>query len=154
MRKAYGDGLAEVYEILKFADEETKNALPEEFKTFIKENKSEYIAKIDPEKTLKEQELLYETKVILAVMYRDYWASPEERIKLIEYDKLQLLKKEMAKEKNYNYEEMFKDKEVVEENKKEIQNKEEEIKTELIVNEKFFSKILNKIKRFFKLGLK
>ncbi|MCL2859870.1 MAG: hypothetical protein FWF46_04795 [Oscillospiraceae bacterium] len=146
MKEAYRNGLAEVDEILKFADEESLKKIPEKFKEFIKENKSNYIAKIDPKKNLDEQDLLYETKVILSVLYRDYWSSEEERKQLIEKDKIELQKIENEKQEKYSYDNLFKKKQV--EVEKSYDN---EIKS-LVVQESLFKKILNKIKRFFRLG--
>jgi len=140
MKEAYKDGLAQVDEILKFADEESLNKIPEKFKEFIKNNKSNYVAKINPEKDLKDQDLLYETKVILSVMYRDYWASEEEKQQLIEYDKSELQRQEEEKQEKYSYDNIFKNK----------QN-ETGIK-ELVVQDNLLNKILNKIKKFFRLG--
>lgn len=108
MEESYRNGLAEVYEILKYADKESLNKILESFKEFIKENKSDYIAEIDPEKDLKDQDLLYETKVILSVLYRDYWASQDERKQLLEEEKIELLDIENKKNKKYNCNAVFK----------------------------------------------
>lgn len=139
MKESYRNGLAEVDEILKFADEESLKKIPESFKQFIKDNKSDYIAEIDSRKELKEQNLLYETKVILSVIYRDYWSSEEERKQLIENEKIELQKQEDEKMEQYNYDNLFKNK------------KRDEI-TSLVVQESMLRKILKKIKKFFRLG--
>lgn len=60
MEESYKDGLAEVDSILKYADKESLDKIPEGFKKFIKENKSNYKALINPEKDLAEQNLLEE----------------------------------------------------------------------------------------------
>ena len=75
MEETYKNGLAEVDMILNYADEESLNKIPESLKKFIRENKSDYTAQINPEKDLKDQNLLYETKVILAVLYYGYSSS-------------------------------------------------------------------------------
>ena len=139
MKEAYKHGLAEVDEILKFADEESINKIPEKFMTFIKENKSDYKASIDPDKDLKDQDLLYETKVILSVLYRDYWASKEEREQLAAEEKMELQKVEEEKKEKYKYEDLFR-------------NKQDETGTDLIIKESMIAKILNRIKSFFRLG--
>ena len=142
MEESYKDGLAEVDEILKYADKESLDKIPKDFKKFIKENKSNYKANINPEKDLAEQNLLYETKVILSVLYRDYWSSEDERKIIISKEKEELKNKEREKIEKYNKNNLFK-------NKKD--NSYEEIRI-LVKEENIVQKILNKIKRFFKLG--
>ena len=151
MKAKYRDGLAEVDIILGFADQESLDKIPESFKTFIIKNKSKYISKIDPQKSLEEQKLLYETKVILSIMYRDYWSSEEEREQILLNEKEELEKIENLSKNKYNYENLFK-------NAQKIQNiAQEETEDEgsyksLMIKESLFEKILNKIKSFFKLG--
>lgn len=147
MEEKYKNGLAEVDMILNYADEESLNKIPESLKQFIKENKSDYITKINPEKDLKDQDLLYETKVILSVLYRDYWTSRDERKKLLEDEKAELIDIENRKNEKYNYNNLFKNK------NNEIETNVEEIKS-LVVKENLIKKILNKIRGFFRLGVK
>lgn len=147
MEETYRNGLAEVDMILNYADKESLSKLPESLKQFIKENKSDYITKINPEKDLKDQDLLYETKVILSVLYRDYWASKDERKKLLEDDKAELINIEDRKNEKYNYNNLFKNK------NNETETNAKEIKS-LVVKQNLIRKILNKIRGFFRLGVK
>lgn len=147
MEEKYKNGLAEVDMILNYADEESLSKIPESLKQFIKENKSDYITKINPEKDLKDQDLLYETKVILSVLYRDYWASIDERKKLLKEEKAELTDIENRKNEKYNYNNLFKNK------NNEIETNVKEIKS-LVVKENLIRKILNKIRGFFRLGVK
>lgn len=146
MEEIYRNGLAEVDMILNYADEESLNKIPNSVKQFIKENKSSYNAKINPEKDLKEQNLLYETKVILSVLYRDYWASEEERKNLIELDKKELRIQEEKKREKYNINDLFSNKNI------EIKEINEESKS-LMIKQTFIERILNKLKRFLKIGV-
>lgn len=146
MEEIYRNGLAEVDMILNYADEESLNKIPNSVKQFIKENKSSYNAKINPEKDLKEQNLLYETKVILSVLYRDYLASEEERKHLIELDKKELRIQEEKKREKYNINDLFSNKNV------EIKEISEESKS-LMIKQTFIERILNKLKRFLKIGV-
>lgn len=145
MEETYRNGLAEVDMILNYADKESLSKLPESLKQFIKENKSDYITKINPEKDLKDQDLLYETKVILSVLYRDYWVSSNERKKLLEYEKVELADIENRKNEKYNYNNLFKN--------KNNETDDNEIKS-LVVKQSLIKNILNKIRDFFKLGVK
>ena len=153
MRAEYKDALAEVDMILNYVDEESFSKIPEAYISFIKDNKSDYIAKINPKKSLIEQKLLYETKVVLAVLYRDFWSSEEERKDLIKKEQEELKNIEKNKKIKYNSEELFKEKR---ENTHQIQNNSQNNNKKntqvLVVRENFFEKILNKIKKLFKLG--
>lgn len=163
MKESYRDGFAEVDMILNYVDEESSEKIPESFKKFIKENKSNYIAQINPDKALNEQNLLYETKVILSVMYRDFWSTEEEREKLIteEKEELQKLEKEKLKleKQKYVYNDLFKDRKI----KRNISaNTNTNVNTNIRINnekttniavqESLFKSILKKIKSFFSLG--
>lgn len=147
MDESYRKGLAEVYEILKYANKESLDKIPESFKKFIKENKSDYIAKINPEKDLKEQDLLYETKVILSVLYRDYWASQDERKQLLEEEKAELIDIENEKKEKYNSNNIFENK------NNETKENLEEVKS-LVIKESLIKKILSKIRKIFRFGVK
>lgn len=146
MEETYKNGLAEVDMILNYADEESLNKIPESLKKFIRENKSDYTAQIDPEKDLKDQNLLYETKVILAVLYRDFWATENERKYLHQKEKEELIKLEKIKQEKYSYTNLFQNKNTL--NQINLENRKS-----LIVKENMLRRILNKIKRFFRLGV-
>lgn len=147
MEETYRNGLAEIDMILNYADEESLSKIPESLKQFIKENKSDYITKVNPEKDLKDQDLLYETKVILSVLYRDYWTSSDERKKLLEDERAELINIEDRKNEKYNYNDLFKNK------NNETETNAKEIKS-LVVKQNLIKKILNKIRGFFRLGVK
>lgn len=151
MKAKYRDGLAEVDIILGFADQESLDKIPESFKTFIIKNKSKYISKIDPQKSLNEQKLLYETKVILSIMYRDYWSSEEEREQILLNEKEELKKIENLSKNKYNYENLFRNAQKTQNIAQEETEDEGSYKS-LMIKESLFEKILNKIKSFFKLG--
>lgn len=90
MKEKYRDALAEIDIILKYADEESISKISKSFIEFIKKNKSDHRISIDPYKDLNEQNLLYETKVILSQMYIDYWSMDNERKILKEKEKKNL----------------------------------------------------------------
>ena len=147
MEESYKNGLAEVDMILNYADEESLAKIPESLKNFIKENKSNYNVKIDPQKDLKNQNLLYETKVILSVLYRDYWASKDERKKLLENEKEELLQIKNSEREEFNYGNLFKQKD------NELNDNFEE--TSLVIKRKtLIKRILDRLKSFFRMGEK
>ena len=150
MKKEYKMALAEVNQILIYTEEDIVSKIPEKFKKFIEDNMDQnHIIKIDKNKSLVEQDIMNETKQILALIYRDYICSKEERENLILQEQQERQRIEKEKQEKYNI-----DFEKRNENKK-SKNIEEELETEetsLIEykEEKWYEKIINKILKIFK----
>lgn len=54
--------------------------IPKKFKDFIKNNKDpNYLFKYNFEKELKEQVLMNDTKILLGMLYLNYWATDDEK---------------------------------------------------------------------------
>ena len=91
MEDNYPKAYKEVIEILKYVPQESVNKIPNEMlETFKIKMDNNYNFSIDINKKLEEQNLLDETKAILANIFRDYWATDyqRERIKAKEnYDR-------------------------------------------------------------------
>lgn len=140
--KKYRDAFKEVYEILENTDNELLQKIPKKFLIFIKDNMSEdYVTKIVSNKTLDEQELLEETEAILALIYRSYWATEEEKKEFQEKAKKEIEENQIQYK---NIEEIFASRNNKMNNM--VINKEL-----IVVKEKnIFSRILEKIKKFFK----
>ncbi len=135
----------EVYTILQDLNEEEYNKIPLEVIETIKENRNEeYEYFLDDELELKDQPMLLETKAILFNLFRDYLATPEQRIKIIRMQNEERQKNELRKQMMYN-KDIFANtpKEKLTDNNN---------KTMQIVEykESLFKKILNKIKSFFR----
>lgn len=78
--KDYAKAYTEVYEILRNISSDDFEKIPEDMLTLIEENRDKaYKFHIDNSKGLDEYELTDITKGILAILYRDYWASDEEK---------------------------------------------------------------------------
>ena len=140
----------EVYEILKYVGEEERKAIPESFMNVVeaKMNK-DYSYTYDETKEFKDQEMLLETRAIMGHIYLKYWADETEKSIIENKLKEDLKKADEAKREKYDPNNIFKSvKEEVEENKDEAL--EEEVKDLVEVKESFISKIINKIKEFFK----
>lgn len=153
----FSDASAEIIEILKYLPQSDVEKVPQKLRSFfIKVANNNYVTKIDPNKSLQEQEIKEKTKDLIAVLYRNYWCSEEERTsldkKLIENDKKY---EEILREK-YNLDNIFEVKaKVKEEHKEEIKEEKELIENttqEMIKYTKlnFLQKIFEKIKSFFK----
>ena len=140
-RNAY----TEVYTILQDLDEEEYNKIPPEVIKAIEENRNlEYDFELDDDLELKEQTLLPQTKAILFNLFRYYLATPEQKEKII---KMQMEERQQLEEKKmqqYNVNNIFKkDKGIEEVN-------EESVALVEIKKDSFITKLINKIKSFFK----
>ena len=125
--KEYAEAYAEIDEILGYLPDEYVNKIPVKLREFYKKAKDkEYVSKIDPYKTLDNQDMKHTTKVLLTIIYREYWCNEEEKAELdkilIENDK----KHEAEIREKYNPDNIFKKKD----NSEEIEN----IKETALVN--------------------
>ena len=148
MENNYAKALAEIDDIIKYADNKSKEKISKEFIEFVKENKDKnYKTKIDPQKKIEDQDILYETKVILASMYRDFWATEEERNVLDRKMNLDAAIKQEEFEKTVkSAEEIFKK----DDSKISIENISKQVN--LMPQNKsknIFTKVLDLIKKFF-----
>lgn len=147
--------LSEVNDIIYFSDATLKDKIPKSFLKFIEENKdSNYISNINPYLPFEEQEISEEAKNIIALIYRSYIASEEEKKEYQEKDTLEFKKMEEEKREKYNPNSIFeneyadnkfntKDEDLVEKNE-EIENN----KLMVIKNISIFQRIKNFIKKF------
>ena len=141
--KEYAMAYTEVIEILKYVPDEDVRKIPEEKLEFYKTNMDkEYDYTIDMEKEFEEQKMSDITKAILANLFRDYWATPEQKEKIEAKEKYDLEKLEEEKREKYNPDNIFKNKQ--ESTVVENINLPVEIKKET-----FFNKLINFIKRLF-----
>ena len=84
MREEYRKALSEVNQILLNTDEEVVAKIPKRFQEFVKNNMDEeHKLEIKEGQSLIEQNIMSETKQILALIYRDYICSKEKREELI-----------------------------------------------------------------------
>ena len=134
----------EVYTILQELNEEEYNKIPPEVIETIKANRNEeYEYELDDEIELKDQPMLSETKAVLFNLFRDYLATPEQKVKIIRMQNEARQKNELKKQQMYNID-------VFANRQKEdtVQLKSET--TQIVkYKENIFKRILNKIKRFF-----
>jgi len=143
MNKNYPKAYREVIEILKFVPEESVNKIPKEKIEIFKQNMDiDYKFQVDVEKEFKEQNLLEETKDIFALIFRDYWATPYQREKIIAKENYDREIKKQEKRDNYNPNELFK-------KRKEECEKISDKNLLMEMNEKnIFERLIDFIKRF------
>ena len=145
MNDVYARAYTELYEILKNISENDLNKIPKEvFNMLERKRDKEYNFKLEENIEFENQKLLRETKILLAILYRDYWATKEEKDKIIQKWKNDIIKSEEEKKKIYN--EIF-------ENKKEriLEQKNDNNLPVEVKKEKLFKKIISFIKKYLKI---
>ena len=139
----YKIAYSEVLEILKCVPKEEYEKIDKEKLEFYEKNKKQYYDfNYDKNKTLDEQGVSKIAKIIISIIYRDYWASNEERDKIFEMQNNMRKKLKDKMQIDFDPEAAF---------KKDTQFEEvKETSNEIIkVEKKFtFTKLINKIKRF------
>lgn len=146
MEDKYPKAYKQVIEILKYAPQEIVDKIPKKMiKTFKTNMDDKYDFKIDISKSFEEQDVLEETKAILANIFRDYWATPEQKERILEKEKNDREIEENIKREKYNPDNLFKKKQKVIQQNEEIQNN---LPVE-IKKEKFYKKIINFMKKIF-----
>lgn len=144
MENNYAKAYKELVEILNNVPQESVNRIPVDMIEMFKHNMdNNYNFKIDVTKSFENQVLMEETKAILANIYKDYWATPYQKERINEKERIdrEILEKEKAVK--YNPDELFN-------NKKELkeENYSENLPIE-IKKENFFKKLITLIKSFF-----
>ena len=98
----YSNAYSEVLEILKYISIEDYNKIPKDKIKLYKTNaNNNYHFEYNPEKTLQEQNVSKITKGIVAILFRDYWATDIQRKKII--NKQNYDRKLLEQEKNRKY---------------------------------------------------
>lgn len=142
----YSEAMVEILDILSNSEDSICEKIPKKLIEFWEKNKSStYKPKLDHSKTLNEMDLKEKTRDIITMIYLNYLCNGEEK-----KNTLQIIRgnEEVYQEelrKIYNPDDIFK--------KKQETKTEEKIKDLTIVKSKetIFTKIINSIKKFFKL---
>ena len=136
----YANAYSEINEILKYVPEEDYNKIPKSKINLFKDNANKnYQFKYNSNLTLDEQNVSKRAKAIIAILFRDYWATEEQRKKIVakqNYDRLQI---EQNKQEKYNPDNIFKNRE----------SKVEAIENSVAMVE-YKESIFTKIKNWFK----
>lgn len=144
MSNAYSKAYVEVLEIISHFSEEDFKKIPKSEIDFYNENKdNEYEFKINPNIDLNEQNISREANAILVALYRDYFATENQKQILEKLLKQNEQKEEEKKRKKYNPDDIFKkDKE-----DSKIENNNEILPIE--IEEKWYQKILDFFRGLF-----
>lgn len=148
---AYREAYSEVLDILNHTRREDVDKIPMEFMEYLKENASKtYTPQLNHELKIKDMKLKSKTKAILAIIYRKFWCSEEQKKEFDKKLKENEIRKHQETLENHS-KNIFK----TEVGFKELKandniDVEEPLKTEIVpYKETFFSKLINKIKAFF-----
>ena len=80
----YANAYSEVIGILKYLSQEDYEKIPKEKINLFETNANkDYIFDYNPDKTLQEQNVSKIARTIIAILFRDYWATEEQRNKSI-----------------------------------------------------------------------
>lgn len=132
----------EVIEVLKHIPKEDYNKIPKNMIDMFKANiEPNYYFEFDTKKTLDEQNVSKDARTIIAILFRDYWATEEQRKRIIEKENYD--KQKIEEEKREKYQFSFEDR------KQKI--KEKNMYMTEIKEEKWYKKIINKILNFFRI---
>lgn len=149
----YANAYTEVLDILKHISKEDYEKIPKsKIKVFEENCNKNYNFTYDENKTLDEQNVSEITKVIIAILFRDYWATKEQRYIIIK--KQQEIKDQKQKELMAKFEQ---NKNIPEKDLKKVNVASDldlDIDYELLgtnmqlykKEEGFFEKLINKIK--------
>lgn len=140
----YRNAYSEVLYLINNMQPENKNRIPKKFIEFLEDNKN-YDYKISDISLENANSLKKETKIVLSIIYRYYFCSQEEKIKMQEND-------EKALNELYNYDNIFKtnNEDVISEEESFSEN---ELEAMALIGisgfRNFINRIRKKIKKFF-----
>lgn len=136
----YANAYSEVLEILKYIPLEDYNKIPKnKIELFRTNANNDYSFTYNPSKTLEEQEVSKIAKGIIAILFRDYWATEQQRNKIITKQNYDRIKFEEEKKSKYNPDNIFKNK---------IEKNIENTNNNLQMIEYKKESLFNKIKKF------
>lgn len=144
----YANAYSEILEILRYVSKEDYNKIPEEKIALFQTNSNkDYSFNYDINKTLDEQNVSKKAKTIIAILFRDYWATDAQREKIKAKEQYDRKIKEEENREKYNPDNLFK--------KQDLVKNTEDIMTEEVAmveyKESIFRKIFNKLISFIRL---
>lgn len=141
----YSNAYSEVLEILRYVSIDDYNKIPKKQIEFFENNSNkDYDFFYNPYKTLDEQNVSKRAKAIIAIIFKDYWATDMQKEKIIakqNHDRMQLEKEKQAK---YSTANIFKNKKT-----KNIATSTETLAV-IEYKETFLSRIIKKIRKICK----
>lgn len=144
----YSNACAEVVKILDYIPYKDYKKIPKDVILYYEKNANKnYNFEYNIKCSLEEQNVSKTAKTIIAILFRDYWATSEQKSKILKYEKYETIKEEKMKKEKYNIDDIFK------KNKeniiKDIKSDNENNMLILPQKQKKYKKILYKILKFF-----
>ena len=156
-KERYANAYREVIEVLKYTKKEDVRQIPkEQIKLWYDNMNKDYDFKIDPNKTLEEQNLSVEAKAVIFNAFKKYWATDYQKKIIEEQEKIALQQLEDEKLKMHNPSEIFSKQSYSNTKEKNVENNgeseivEESVALEEVKKESIFQKIANFFKGIFK----
>ena len=145
----YANAYSEVLEILKYISKEDYEKIPNsKIELFETNYNKDYIFKYNPNKTLDEQNVSKIAKAIIAILFRDYWATEIQKEKIISKQNYDRMKLEEERKARYNSNNLFKnnEKRIIMDNTE----KEEELALIETSDIKWYKKVWRFLTEFFR----
>ena len=145
----YANAYSEVLEILKYISKEDYEKIPNsKIELFETNYNKDYIFKYNPNKTLDEQNVSKTAKAIIAILFRDYWATEIQKEKIISKQNYDRMKLEEEGKARYNSNNLFKnnEKRIIMDNTE----KEEELALIETSDIKWYKKVWRFLTKFFR----
>ena len=138
----YANAYSEVLEILKYLTQEDYEKIPKEkIEVFEANMNKDYAFNYNPDKTLQEQNVSETARTIIAILFRDYWATEEQRKRIIKVQQQERNRIESKKQEKYNINELFKN------NKK---TKTQEVAMVEVKEQKWYKKVFGFFRKIFR----
>ena len=145
MDSVYSQAFTEVLEVLNNSEKNIVSRIPKSFLEFLNNYKDKnYKVEIDFSNENWDEQVKKETQAILALIYRDYIVSQEERSRLLSEEREEERRIENELREKYNPDNLFKNK------SNNIENNTNNPVEMVEYKESIFKKIINKIKSIFK----
>ncbi len=146
----YANAYKEVLDILKYVSKEDFDKIPaKKIKMFSKYANYDYDFEYNPDITLKEQNVSDIAQTIIAILFRDYWATSEQREKILSKEKYDMQLLEEYKKEKYNPNIIFDNK--YRTNNRSSEEKNQETSLVDVSNIKWYKKIWKSIKNILKI---
>ena len=108
MENVYYNAYTEVYEILSYMPINYIKKLPIELLNLFEQKRNkDYKYCVNIKKKINEQDMLDETRSILAVLYRDFWSTPKKKEKILQKEKIERDVYQNELRKKYNPDNIF-----------------------------------------------
>ena len=146
----YAKRFVEVNEVLKHLSKEDFEKIPKDIIQLIEDNMDkQYVWNFDENKKLKDQNLNRDTIAFLSYINMEYLLNDEQKAFMQEIHEKNEKEKQQELSDKYGYDDLFKEKKRKQNEKNNTDGQLES--TQMIeYKEKFLTRLLNKIKKFFK----